>query len=56
MVFAGQRKGFGNADRGAECCYIRLHMRGREAGMAMAVFGQAKEETAAYARAVGVDA
>jgi hypothetical protein len=34
----GQRKAFHNSDTGAEVCYIRLHMRGREGAIASAVF------------------
>jgi hypothetical protein len=34
----GKRRSFNNADRAAEVCYIRLHMRGREGMMASAFF------------------
>jgi hypothetical protein len=35
---SGIGKTLDNADRGAECCYIRLHMRGNEGRMASAIF------------------
>lgn len=34
----GERKTFANADRNAEVCYVRLHMRGREGALASAIF------------------
>ena len=33
----GERKTFANAETGAEVCYIRLHVRGREGAMASAL-------------------
>ena len=35
---SGIGKSLPNAGQGAECCYIRLHMRGAEGAMASAVF------------------
>ena len=34
----GERKTFSNSDLGAEVCYIRLHVRGRQGQMASAFF------------------
>lgn len=48
----GKTKAFHNAESSAECCYIRLHMRGREGGMAMAIMRQGEAETARYAAAI----
>ena len=46
-----------NADRDAECCYIRLHMRGREAAAASVFFDRhLAEPTRRFAAAQGVEA
>jgi len=43
-----------NADRDAEVCYVRLHMRGREGAIASAVFDQElAQPTQRYADAIG---
>ena len=34
----GERKSFNNADRAAQVCYIRLHLRGSEGAIAAVVF------------------
>ncbi|KKM05622.1 hypothetical protein LCGC14_1752230 [marine sediment metagenome] len=34
----GETRSFGNADNGAEVCYVRLHVRGREGAMASSFF------------------
>lgn len=48
-------KGFANADKGAECCYIRLHMRGHEGQIASAVFDRhLSEATCKFAEAHGI--
>ena len=45
-----------NADNDAECCYIRLHMRGSEGAILQAYCGgkQIKQATETYAEALGV--
>jgi len=43
----------GNADTGAEVCYIRLHERGREGAMLQAFCAGARERVAARASLVG---
>lgn len=54
-VIAGKAKEFHKADRGAEVCYIRLHMRGEEGAMASAVFDRHLDgATETFARALGV--
>jgi hypothetical protein len=51
----GLEKAFENADSGSECCYIRLHMRGREGAIASAIFDRhLAGATEAFARAKGV--
>jgi hypothetical protein len=48
-------KSFDNADTGAECCYVRLHVRGREGAMASAVFDRhLSEPTRRFAELVGI--
>jgi len=43
-----------NAEREAECCYIRLHQRGREGSMMLAYCKQHVAQTERYAEAMGV--
>ena len=45
----GERKTFHNADRGAEVCYVRLHMRGHEGAMVEALSGSHKAATERFA-------
>ena len=45
----GETRTFGNADRGAEVCYIRLHMRGSEGAMMMGLMQQNVEATDRFA-------
>ena len=49
----GTQKNFSNSDRGAEVCYIRLHMRGHEGSMLQAFTGHNKEATERYAKQIG---
>lgn len=49
----GKTKAFHNADGGAECCYIRLHVRGSEGSMAQAIMRQNVEATERFADAIG---
>jgi len=45
-----------NRDKGAECCYIRLHVRGRQSA-SMTTWGstpEQREATGAYAEAMGI--
>jgi len=51
----GLDKSFENAETNAECCYIRLHVRGNEGSMAAAIFREHVEETKQYAAALGVE-
>ena len=41
----GSEKNFSNADRNAEVCYIRLHMRGSEGVMLQGLMGHFQDET-----------
>lgn len=50
----GKRKGFGNADTGAECCYVRLHVRGNEGSHAAAYEPAKRAASDRYAAAIGV--
>lgn len=37
---SGIKKELNNAEKSAECCYIRLHMRGREGAMISGIFNR----------------
>ncbi|MFH1635797.1 MAG: hypothetical protein ABIG63_17535 [Chloroflexota bacterium] len=51
---SGIGKALPNQDDGAECCYIRLHMRGREGAIASAIFDKHLDgATAEFRRAGG---
>lgn len=50
----GLGKCFENADRGAECCYIRLHVRGHEAQHVGMMYDRSKDSaTFGYCESVG---
>lgn len=52
---SGIGKALPNAVDNAECCYIRLHMRGSEAAMAAAVFDKhLKEPTDRFTKALNL--
>lgn len=44
-----------NACPNAECCYIRLHMRGREGAIAAAAFGENEKATVRFADIIGAE-
>ena len=46
----GETKSFANAAPGAEVCYIRLHVRGREGSLVAALVGEHKEATTRFAK------
>lgn len=55
-----QRTGYNagqNANTGAECCYIRLHIRGGEGAMLQALCGgeEIRKASHRYAAAIGVE-
>jgi len=49
----GLNKSFDNQARRAECCYIRLHVRGGEGSMAAALMHQHDGATERYAESIG---
>jgi hypothetical protein len=51
----GKMRTYSKAAKQAECCYVRLHMRGAEGGIAEAYNPKSREATARYARAIGAD-
>ena len=46
----GQRRTFDLADRGAQVCYVRLHVRGHEGAMVAGLLGQHVEATERFAQ------
>ncbi len=52
---AGKHKGFENAEVDAECCYIRLHLRGHEGVIASGAFSKHLDgATKRYAEKKGI--
>lgn len=52
IVESGDGRQFDNAEADAECCYIRLHMRGGQARQMNAFFGVQRQATERYAQAL----
>jgi len=51
----GLNKSFGNAGSRAECCYIRLHMRGNEGAIVASLMHDHDDATARFATAIGAE-
>lgn len=51
----GKRKAFENAESEAECCYIRLHVRGSEGAHAAAYEPDKRDASKRYADAIGIE-
>ena len=49
----GLDKSFDNQARGAQCCYIRLHVRGSEGSMIAGLTHARDEQTQRYAETIG---
>jgi len=52
----GLDKAFNNQARNAECCYIRLHVRGAQGAIVAAICHDHDQETTRYAQAIGAGA
>jgi len=49
----GLDKSFDNQARGAQCCYIRLHVRGNEGSIAASLMHEHDHATERYAETIG---